>query len=88
MKERRDILKSLKMPTALCFVFVLIFLGCAPEKVTGPTPEQNVMNAQYTTKTKSPPMSGAEADAIYKNYIENIGKPVKPTSGLSDTTPR
>jgi len=86
MKSWRHILKSLKTPVALCFAFAFLLLGCAPQKMTGPTPEQNVMNVQRTSKEKTPPMNGAEAEAIYKNYIENIGKPVKPTSGLSDTS--
>jgi len=67
----------------------VLFLGCAPRAaVTGPTEVQTVMNAQRAAKSTMEPMSGDEADTIYKNYVANIGKPVKPTSSLSDGNTR
>lgn len=67
----------------------ILLLGCAPRAaVTGPTEVQTVMDAQHTAKNDMEPMSGDEADTIYKNYVANIGKPVKPTSSLGDSNTR
>ncbi len=68
----------------------VLFLGCASHApVTTDTNEvQTVMDAQYTAKNDVKPIDGDEADIIYKNYIANIGKPVKPTSSLSESNTR
>lgn len=66
----------------------VLCLGCAPQTMTGPTPVQATLDAQHTAKNVTPPMDGVEADAIYKNYIENIGKPVKPTSSMDESSAR
>ncbi|MGB3810957.1 MAG: hypothetical protein WA943_12760 [Parvibaculum sp.] len=44
------------------------------------------MSAQQAASGNTPPMRADEADAIYKHYVDGIGKPVNPTSGLSNTT--
>ncbi|HEY4345577.1 MAG TPA: hypothetical protein VGN05_14600 [Parvibaculum sp.] len=79
-------MKSFETSAVLCIAFALPLLGCAPEKAADVTPTQSVMDAQYTAKAKTPPMDAAEADAIYKNYIDNIGKPVRPTSGMNESS--
>lgn len=68
----------------------VLFLGCAShDPVTTGSPEvQTVMDNQYAAKNAVKPMSGDEASTIYKNYIANIGKPVKPTSSLSESNTR
>ncbi|KAB7738609.1 hypothetical protein F2P47_16500 [Parvibaculum sedimenti] len=53
--------------------------SCANEKVAGPTQEQSVMAAQYAVRPSDgrAPMQGAEADKVYENYIDSIGKPLR-----------
>ena len=53
--------------------------SCANEKVAGPTQEESVMAAQYAERQADarPSMQGAEADKIYENYIDSIGRPLK-----------
>lgn len=75
------------MVSLAAFGLALLLAGCATEPVTGPRSEQLVMDAQHTAKSKTPPMQAVEADAIYKNYIENIGKPVRPTSAMQNDNP-
>ncbi|MCE9650328.1 MAG: hypothetical protein K8R18_11965 [Parvibaculum sp.] len=84
MRNGKHMERSFKTMPALCLALALPVLGCTQEKMTGPTPQQTVMDAQRTAKTETTSMDGAEADEIYKNYIKNIGKPVRPTSALSD----
>lgn len=69
-------------------IFILIS-GCTSRPVVaGPPNVQAVMDAQHTAKSETKPMDGDEADVIYKNYVANIGKPVKPTSGLENDNTR
>jgi uncharacterized protein YcfL len=83
MRNGKHMAGSFKTLTALCLALALP--GCStPEKVAGPTQQQAVMDAQRTAKAEPTSMNGEEADRIYKNYIKNIGTPVRPTSGLSE----
>jgi hypothetical protein len=68
----------------------ILFLGCASHApvTTNANEVQTVMDAQYTSKNDVKAMGGDEADTIYKNYVSNIGKPVKPTSSLSESNTR
>lgn len=74
------------------FISALLTLaGCATPPDTpassGPTPTQSVMKAQFDAPAPpqgEPPMSGAEADAIHKHYLDGIGKPLGPRN--SETT--
>lgn len=77
--------------------FRIVFMGislalaaCAPAKVAGPTQEEGVMAAQYAAKRsgEAPGMQGAESDAIYKNYLENIGKPLETNDGRTGVQSR
>lgn len=49
----------------------------APQAELGPSRAEAVLDAQYAAKGKSKPMQAAEADEIYKKYIESIGKKQK-----------
>lgn len=75
------------LPVLFTLVAICPIFGCAPEKMTGPTQQETVMSAQQAASGNTPPMRADEADAIYKHYVDGIGKPVNPTSGLSNTTP-
>ncbi len=57
----------------------LVLTGCAVQKAEGPSQEQSVLAAQYASKRpgSAPAMQSAEADAIYQDYIANIGKPLE-----------
>lgn len=46
---------------------------------------KQVLDAQYAARSEPQPMQASEADRIYENYLENIGKPLenKGTSGSS-----
>ncbi len=66
----------------IAFAALLALAACAtPDDpaASGPTPAQSVMKAQFEAPAPAggaPPMSGAEADAIHKHYLEGIGKPL------------
>lgn len=65
----------------------LTLTACATTPPSGPTPTQSVMKAQFDAPAPpqgEPPMSGAEADAIHKHYLDGIGKPLGPRN--SETT--
>lgn len=74
------------VPAHIALAPLLALAGCAtpPE---GPTPTESVMKAQFDAPAPAqgaPPMSGAEAEAIHKHYLEGIGKPLGPRN--SETT--
>lgn len=74
-----DIAVNKWLQISMAVIGALTLASCANEKVTGPTQEESVMAAQYAVRPSDgrPPMQGAEADKIYENYIDSIGKPLK-----------
>lgn len=72
-KEMR--VKSRKIMVAFGLGILLGVSACAPQPRAGLTQEQQVMEAQRAARTPGVAMNGDEADAVYKNYLDNIGKP-------------
>jgi hypothetical protein len=66
---------------------LLVLAGCAAEPAAGPSREEQVMAAQRAARPAGKPgtaaMRGDEADAVYKNYLNDIGKPLPVQSGQS-----
>lgn len=49
--------------------------------------KNNVMDAQFAATAKSTPViSSGEGTHIYTNYLDEIGKPVPPTSSMERLT--
>lgn len=75
--------------TRLTFGIGILFAlaGCAAEPVAGPSQEQQVMAAQRAAGSVAKPgamtLRGDEADVVYKNYLEDIGKPLPVQSDQS-----
>lgn len=68
-----------KIIIAIGFGVLLFASGCAPQPPSGLSQEQQVMDAQRAAKPAGKPgtaMNGDEADAVYRSYLENIGKPL------------
>ena len=75
---------------AAFLAFALLLAGCATERAAGPTQEQSVLSAQYAAKRQAaaPSMQGEEADAIYKDYIAHIGKPLQTSNDQTSVQSR
>ena len=73
-KEMR--VKTRKLMSAFGLGLLLGISACAPQSPVGLTQEQQVMEAQRAARTPGAAMNGDEADAVYKNYLDNIGKPL------------
>lgn len=79
--------------TIAACAFPLALAACAtpPDNSasSAPSPAQTVLKAQFDAPAPAegaPPMSGAEADAIHKHYLEGIGKPLGPRNSETSST--
>lgn len=65
---------------ALGGLLVLSLAACAeprtPPPPEGPSRAEAVLDAQYAAQGKPKPMRASEANRIYEEYLESIGKPI------------
>lgn len=71
----------IRMPFALVLFPLLAITACAsPDEGIVESRAKAVLDAQYAATGKTSPMQADEADRIYENYLDSIGKPVKSSS--------
>ncbi|PKQ04138.1 MAG: hypothetical protein CVT73_14120 [Alphaproteobacteria bacterium HGW-Alphaproteobacteria-12] len=79
---RKSILRPVVAAAAI--LPVLALGACAGREPSpaelGPSRAEAVLDAQYAAKGASKPMQAAEADKIYKEYIDSIGEKQKTES--------
>lgn len=74
MMKRLTIILSCTMGTA-----------AMADEATKPSAYRAVMDAQYAARQQPLPARPEEAQRIYENYLQSIGKPARDLSGGSDT---
>lgn len=71
----------IKTRFALLLFPLLGTAACAsPDEPIVESRAKAVLEAQYAATEKTSPMQADEADRIYENYLDSIGKPVKSNS--------
>ncbi len=83
----------MKRLIGICIFPSLAFclVACAMPPPQESAQVEQVMKAQLAaaapSKDAAPAMSGAEAERIYRNYLDGIGKPLEPRNGDSMAQP-
>lgn len=71
-------MKPFQLAPVLALLPMLMLAACeTPDEGIVESRARAVLDAQYAAEGKTPPMQAEEADRIYENYLENIGKPME-----------
>ena len=77
-------MKPFKPAPVLVLLPLLMLAACeSPDEGIVESRARAVLDAQYAADGKTPPMQAEEADRIYENYLDNIGKPMETGSATN-----
>ncbi|MBA4208263.1 MAG: hypothetical protein C0454_01905 [Parvibaculum sp.] len=77
-------MKPFKPAPVLALLPLLMLAACeSPDEGIVESRARAVLDAQYAADGKTPPMQAEEADRIYENYLDNIGKPMETGSATN-----
>lgn len=77
-------MKPFKPAPVLVLLPLLMLAACeSPDEGIVESRARAVLDAQYAADGKTPPMQAEEADRIYENYLDNIGKPMETGSAAN-----